>query len=155
MKNLSKNNAALTLTEILITLTILSIAAALAVPKLSDAMEGNKTKEAESILAALMRAQIIYKDFNPGSGGAYATQLSSLDVTIPLPVHYNTPTVGNSSYSVATILRNGSSPYNYTLYVNISGTVQCNGGANNICTKLGYPKSLGHGGLSGLPTPID
>jgi prepilin-type N-terminal cleavage/methylation domain-containing protein len=125
------NTNGFTLAEVIITVVILGILAALAIPNLSASIERTRSGEGVQILNSLLSAQRIYFFEN----GSYAAALSSLDVEIPAPANFAAPTVANNANQVATIVRTGS----YRLCVNTLGTLSCANLSGTLCATINIP----------------
>lgn len=124
-----------TLIELIFAVVIIGILAALAIPRFSSTIEKSRTAEAINTLETLRNAQEVYKLEN----GAYTDTRRNLDVTIPASRNFEAPNVSDTPDPLASIRRNASG-YDYTLTIDIDGTVRCAGTAPaNICTKLGCP----------------
>lgn len=129
-----------TLIELIFAIIIIGILAALAIPRFSHTIEKSRTAEAINILEALRNAQEVYKLEN---GGYLSGPLPDpLDVTIPPSSNFDAPTVAAVN-PIASIQRNAGG-YNYTLTIDIDGTVKCTGVTPaNICARLGCAGGAG------------
>lgn len=107
------------LIEIIIVVVILGILAAVAIPKVLAPNERVRSTEGTQILSALLRVQ---KGYALENSGNYATELSALDITIPVLANFNAPTVANNASGVAAIQRSNS---NYTLTITDAGVITC------------------------------
>ncbi|MBI3618393.1 MAG: prepilin-type N-terminal cleavage/methylation domain-containing protein [Candidatus Omnitrophica bacterium] len=127
-------NGAFTFIELIFVVVIVGILAALAVPRFSDTVEKSRSAEAINILETLRNAQAVYNLEN----GVYTATIGDLDVTIPVSKNFVAPTTAAAN-PISSIRRNASG-YDYTLTIDIDGTVRCAGTAPaNICAKLGCP----------------
>ena len=130
-------NKAFTLLELILVIVVIGVLAGVAVPRFSHTVEKSRTTEAINILQTLRDAQEVYNLEN----GVYATDPDGLDVTIPVSRNFNAPTV--AADPVASIQRNAGG-YNYTLTIDIGGTVKCSGVTPaNICARLGCAGGAG------------
>ena len=127
-----------TLMELIFAIIIIGILAALAIPRFSDTIEKSRITEAINILGSLRNAQEVYNLEN----GAYTATIGSLDVTIPASNNFQAPTTAEAN-PIASIQRNAGG-YNYTLTIDIDGTVKCTGVTPaNICARLGCAGGAG------------
>lgn len=118
--------------EMICAIVIIGFLAGLAIPRLTTTVEKSRLGEAINILETLRGAQELYKQEN----GAYTGSASDLDITIPTPRNFSDPTVADAD-PIASIQRNAGG-YNYTLKINIDGTIKCAGvSPANICAKIG------------------
>ena len=132
---LYKSKKAFTLIEIMTVITILGIMMTLAVPQYQMVVEKMRSAEGIRIITVLREAQQRYALENDG---AYTNDLNDLDVTIPASAYFDSPVVlvnGDAS-----IDRNGSDPYDYSLTITAAGGLSCSegGGSGSICSNLGF-----------------
>ena len=132
-------NSGFTLTEAVLTVIILGVLAALAIPRYQTNMERVKTGEAVQILYALYKAQMDYRiDTNTFTGN-----MKDLAIDIPAPKHYAAPKVsagvfvncngsGNQLASIA------DDKGKYTLFMLETGNIRCTPCNGSICRKLGF-----------------
>jgi type II secretory pathway pseudopilin PulG len=120
----------------MVVIIVIGVMAALALPRYQATMETVKAREGVSLLTALMGAQ---KRYALENDGVYTATLTDLDLDVPAPKYFNTPTLATSN-PVASIQRNNTdnSYGNYTLTMTDVGVVACSGGSGSICTKIGY-----------------
>ena len=129
---------AYTMVEIISVILIIGVLAGLAIPRFSDTIEKSRITEAINILGSLRNAQEVYNLEN----GAYTATIGSLDVTIPASNNFQAPTTAEAN-PIASIQRNAGG-YNYTLTIDIDGTVKCTGVTPaNICARLGCAGGAG------------
>ena len=74
-----------TLTEIVVTVIIVSVLASVALPRFTGVFERVRASEGVRILTALLRAQKVYEAEN----GSYATDPADLDIEIDRAEHFN------------------------------------------------------------------
>lgn len=118
---------AFTLMEIMVTVVIMGVLAAVAVPSYSGHVERVKASEGVGLLTSLLAAQERYRL----ETNAYATAIANLDLDIPNSANFNLPPdLYNSAARVATLTRSDGT---YTLCINSTGVVSCSGAAN-ICS---------------------
>lgn len=130
-----RENRAFTLMEVMFVIVIIGVLAALALPRFSRTIEKSRIAEAVNILETLRNAQEVYNLEN----GVYTDTLGDLDVTIPVSRNFEAPAVSATPDPLASIRRNASG-YDYTLTIDIDGTLRCAGTAPaNICAQLGCP----------------
>lgn len=125
--------------ELIIAVVIIGVIAGFVLPKLTLSIERNKLAEAIGILSALRSAQVVYEFEN----GAYATNISALDVEIPTSEHYDNIQVQNGN-PVATVDRSqtNQSQYDYDMGITDDGDICCNSiDPVNICNLLGYTQT--------------
>ena len=72
-------NAGFTLIELLVVVLIIGILAAVALPQYEKAVAKSRVAEAQILLDAIMKAQIVYQMAN----GQMASKLSDLDIDLP------------------------------------------------------------------------
>ena len=101
--------------------------ASLAIPKILGPNERIRAGEGVQVLSNLLLAQ---KSYALDNGGAYASAVDALDVTIPASANFNAPTVANNAGSVASIVRNTGA---YTLIITDAGIVTCSGTCAGVC----------------------
>lgn len=124
--------------EIISVVLIISVLAALALPRFSDTIEKSRITEAINILEALRNAQEIYNLEN----GAYTAVVDDLEVTIPASQNFDVPTVSDAPDPLASVRRNAAG-YDYTLTIDVDGTVRCAGVTPaGICARLGCPGDI-------------
>lgn len=127
-----------TLIELIFVVVIIGILAGLALPRFSHTIEKSRSAEAIHILETLRNAQEVYNLENTG----YTADPDALDVTIPASRNFEAPAVSDTPDPLASIRRNASG-YDYTLTIDIDGTVRCAGIAPaNICARLGCPGDI-------------
>ena len=132
-------NGAFTFIELIFVVVVIGILAGLAVPRFTHTIEKSRTAEAINILQTLRNAQEIYNFEN----GAYATDRHPLDVSIPASQNFEVPTVAAAN-PIASIQRNAAG-YNYTLTIDINGTVKCTGVTpSGVCARLGCAGGSGN-----------
>ncbi len=124
-------NKGFTLVEIIIVLIILGILAAVVLPNYVGNKERFTAGEGVQTLTTLLLSQKRYI-LEPENNNLYATDLASLDVTIPASPNFNTPWVSDASYptKAASVTRNTGA---YTLSINDAGTITCVGA---ICASI-------------------
>jgi prepilin-type N-terminal cleavage/methylation domain-containing protein len=106
-----------TLVELAVVIVIIGVLAAFGVPKFLTSVEKSKASEAFNYLSAIQSAQERYLAQN----GAYASAVTSLDVTLPSPQYFSvgtvtptTSTTGSPDWTL-TLTRNSSASYQYTV----------------------------------------
>lgn len=123
--------------EIISVILIISVLAALALPRFSDTIEKSRITEAINILEALRNAQEVYNLEN----GTYTAVVGDLEITIPASQNFDVPTVELPD-PLASIRRNAAG-YDYTLTIDVDGTVRCAGVTPaGICARLGCPGDI-------------
>ena len=137
MKKIFKGNQkfGFSLMELMVTLIVMGVLAALAIPKFSFSIEKSKLVEGIQIVTAVLSSQIAYNYENQ----AYADALSDLDVEIPASNNFDAPAVNNAEADLVTVTRTGD------LYQLIGGlnagatviTCDDSAGQAGICQKLG------------------
>lgn len=133
-----KGNRAFTFIELIFAVVVVGILAGLALPRFSHTIEKSRITEAVNILQTLRDAQEVYNLENTG----YTADPDALDVTIPASRNFEPPAVSDTPDPLASIRRNASG-YDYTLTIDIDGTVRCAGTAPaNICARLGCPGDI-------------
>ncbi|MCA9409240.1 MAG: prepilin-type N-terminal cleavage/methylation domain-containing protein [Candidatus Omnitrophica bacterium] len=135
IKTQYKVNEGYTLFEIIIVIVIIGTIAAFAIPKFTKSVERTKTTEAIQILDALKSAQIVYQL----ETGSYTTNLTLLDVDIPTSPNFNSPTLGSTAASLASIQRTLSNAY--TLSIDDTGIISCTG---SDCQEIGCTYGAGN-----------
>jgi len=133
-----KKNDGFTLSEIMVTITIVGILGALALPRLTGTVERMRVTEGVQILTALLGSQ---KVFALENNGAYTAVLADLDVEITRADNFNLPpTVANPADPVANPIATITRTAGYTLGINEEGTISCTdpGGATWTCVQAGY-----------------
>ena len=126
-----KTKRGFSLGEILIVIVIVSVLASLALPKFAITVEHNRAREGAGILYVLLNAQKHFFVEN----GVYAVNINLLDVDIPAAHYFDPPTVSANTNDLARIIRSPGGPFNYTLWINVDGTIFCFGA---VCANLGY-----------------
>ena len=124
------------LAEILLSITVLGVIIALALPNYTFMIDKTNAREAVQILDALRKAQISFRNEN----STYATNVSNLDVTIPASVNFIIFGIYNDPLRLARVDRN-----NGTYYFEIAkdGTIACTATSGTLCQRLGCPLSGG------------
>ena len=128
----ARSQSGFTLIEMIVTIVVIGTMAGLAFPKITNQIEKVRSGEGTRILQALLDAQRIYEFEN----GAYADDLTDLDVEITAPDNFDVLTDANISTAdpVATIKRTGD----YTLSIDADGAIKCiNEVTAGICTRMG------------------
>jgi len=126
-----RRSSAFTILEIMIVIVIMAVLATIAIPRYSVTMEKTRSTEGVQILQALVQAQKVYRFEN----GSFTNDINNLEITIPTPQHFNTPTVSTTD-PIATITRQNS---RYTLSMTQNGVTTCSGdGGSGLCTQLGF-----------------
>ena len=136
-RNKQKNG--FTLPEMLMTVIIVSLLSAVAIPRYMTFMKKMKNGEAVDILIMLFQAELSYKK----DKGSYTSILSQLDIDVPALKHFknlslNTGSVscgGTSRPVLAELTVNDDS---YKLLIRENGVVVCSCGVA-ICQNMGYP----------------
>src|ERR1700733_8480672 len=77
-----------TLVELAVVIVIIGVLAAFGVPKFLNSVEKSKAAEAFNYLSTIQSAQERYIAQN----GVYATTVAALDITMPAPQYFDTPT---------------------------------------------------------------
>jgi prepilin-type N-terminal cleavage/methylation domain-containing protein len=114
------------LMELMAVMIIVGIVAAFALPSYSTHIERVRASEGAQLLAAVLASQEAYRLEN----GSYATAMADLDIEIPNASNFTVPpSLYNNAARVATIARSDGS---YTLCVNSTGVISCDGDAG-IC----------------------
>ncbi len=133
-----KRGHAFTLAEMMAVLVIISILAAIAVPRYQMVVEKVRSAEGINALTAILEAEKRWALENV----TYTTTMANLDITVTglqnfnNPILVGPPAVGGNG-EIASIQRNGVSPYDYILHITErTGTLSCTGGAGSICTKI-------------------
>lgn len=132
------NGSGFTLLEIIVVIVIIGIMAAVALPKYTGAVERSRASEGTYILGTLLSAQERYflengsfANGNVDSGNNWA----GLDVEVPAPKYFGTPTVSNacaSGSACATVVRTGGT---FTLTIDRDGVISC---ADSGCAAAGF-----------------
>lgn len=125
------NKKGFTLIEVIIVIIVIAVLSAVSIPKYTGAVERSKAAEGTYILGTLLSAQERYFLEN----SAFTSTLTDLDVTIPTPKYFATPTVYSTcsaSDQCATIVRSGNL---FTLTIVRNGTISCSGSG---CTLAGF-----------------
>ena len=135
---LKKSDVGFTLTELIVSIIILSIIAALAIPKFTYIPEKAKAGEGIDILNSVLQAQKIYKLEN----GSYTNDFANLDITVS-PKYFFTPldfSGLNLNPDVGVVTRVEAGVNLYELKITDTGIITCNplAGPLGICTKIGY-----------------
>ena len=127
----TKHVSGFTLTEIMVTIIIVSVLASVALPRFTGVIERVRAAEGVQILTALLGAQKVYKTDHPG----YSTVLANLDIEIDRAANFDKDSiiVQNNVGNVASIQRFGG----YTLSIDENGAIGCVDGAIT-CAQAGY-----------------
>ena len=153
-----KNIKGYTLLEVIVSIMILAALASVALPKYNLSKERVITSEAMELLPVLLGAQRRYCLENDVY--ATSTDLSSsnntvnpLDISVPpstsknfkLPVSAPAPgsKCTDSGVIVASIQRDSTGDFTYTLNIDNTGVITCTGGSNGVCAKVGCNKTIG------------
>ncbi len=139
-----KYNSGISLTEIIVTMIILGIFAALSIPNYTTTVEKSRASEGVQILEALLAAQRLFKYEN----GVYADGttpeelITDLDVDIPTLKYFDPPVVddGNDDTNPTTgeLAHLDRSDLTYTLAINEIGIIICFNDTAPLCTRLGF-----------------
>ncbi len=108
-----------TMIEIIIVVVMLGILASIAIPQVLGPNERIRASEGTQVLSVLLGAQKRYALENSDN---YATDIGTLDVTIPHPNNFNDPGVANNAAALASIQRNDGT---YTLSIDQNGFITC------------------------------
>lgn len=130
------NAKGFTLTEIIVTMLILAAMAGMALPRYTFVMEKARAAEGVQILDSLYKAQVMFEFEN----GVYATTLAELEVEIPDPENFDTLTDGDidSVNPIASVTRRaGEAPENYSLTIDMDGTINCTDASTTFCRRIG------------------
>ena len=133
--------SAFTLLETIVTVIILGVLSALALPRYQSVLESMRSREGVSLLTSLMAAQ---KRYSLENGGAYTNNINNLDITLPAPKYFDALDTGSSALAtsdpIVRLERNATEAQygNYNLSITSGGTVSCTGGSGGICKKIGY-----------------
>jgi prepilin-type N-terminal cleavage/methylation domain-containing protein len=95
-----------TLVELAVVIVIIGVLAAFGVPKFLNSVEKSKAAEAFNYLSTVQSAQERYIAQN----GYYATTVAALDITMPAPQYFDTPTT-----ITATAVTTGTPTWSLTL----------------------------------------
>ena len=126
--SLLKFSKGFTLMEVLVVVVIIGAIAGFALPSYSTHVERVRASEGVQLLTSLLAAQERYRIEN----SAYATAMANLDIDLPNASNFTVPpNLYNGAARVATIARSNGS---YTLCINSTGIVSCNGAAN-VCSQ--------------------
>jgi prepilin-type N-terminal cleavage/methylation domain-containing protein len=123
-----RNRRGFTLVELAVVIVIIGVLAAFGVPKFLTSVEKSKAAEAYNYLSAIQSSQERYLAQN----GIYASQISSLDVTLPNPQYFSvgavTPTASTTGAPdwTCTLTRNSNSSYQYTVTWTSNGFITTN-----------------------------
>jgi prepilin-type N-terminal cleavage/methylation domain-containing protein len=131
MVRTQKNQTAFTLMEIMVTVVIIGVLSAMAIPNLALSLERSRVGEAVNILNSLLSAQRILLF----ETGAYTNNINNLSVTIPQPANFFAPTVFANGGNLASIRRNNG---NYTICIDENGRLSCVG-VMNSCVAVNIP----------------
>ncbi len=139
----------LTLIEIMVTIVIVGVVAAFALPRLSVAVRKIDNQEAMVVLYALYEAQTDYKR----ETGSYASTKADLGITggpDDLVVEANLKkfknlTVGNADTVVCdgsgtSLAKLTSMDDAYTLHVRSDGSIVCTPCDSSLCKRMGFPQ---------------
>lgn len=125
-----KNKKAFTIMEVMISVVIVSIFAAVALPQFFWSVERVKAAEAINLSKAIWVAREAYREEH----GVYPSNMSQLDVDIPRVSGWNTPYLCSGGYVVGM----SKSGYPYTwIKMSPKGKVGCYG--YDVCPRLGLP----------------
>ena len=132
---LLKNKNGVSLIEVLLVVLIVAVLVGLMVTRFEKSAELARAAEALKILEALRLSQERYFF----ESGAYANNPNDLDVTIPVPNHFNTVVVFATCADdspCASVNRNGN---HYRLAIRRDGTITCTEGPGPVkCDDAGY-----------------
>lgn len=150
---------AFTLAEITITIVIVAILAALALPNFAAHLERMRVREAISVLQSVRAA---FREYEIDNGGPPGNNPNLLSVTIPAMEYFNNLNLTTASYStqltncatapcnednayIAYVQRTGSNPY--PVYIQADGSIVCGDAAgtyDTICGSLGLTIRIPH-----------
>lgn len=131
-----KRRSGFTLTEIVVTVVIVSVMVSFALPRFTGTFERVRAAEGVQILTALLAAQKAYD----AEDGSYTVNLADLDVTIDRAQYFNVGTIAvfdpgdPVANPIAAITRTGA----YTLDINENGDIACSGGGAFTCAQAGF-----------------
>lgn len=136
--NIRTNKNGFSLNEIVVTVIIISVLTALALPQYTTVAEKARAAEARTSLASLLGAQKAYQLEN----SSFATDINELEVSVT-PKNFFAPVlpVVNDPLTdpVATLTRDDPT-YDYTIGVLENGDFICDeGSTSGICSKIGFP----------------
>ena len=136
-----------TLLEMIVTVIIVGVLSAVAIPHFQYAMEKIKSAEGMQILVVLLDSQTRHAMEN---NGEFADLMTDLDVTISTPSNFKAPNNGDisSTNPIATVDRKGGQAPggNYSLTIDSDGTIKCTGSATS-CSKLSCVEVTGPDGV--------
>ncbi len=130
-----KNCKAFTLVEIMISIILIGVIAALAVPRVSISLEKVKMNEGKQILIELMKAQNNYRTEN----NAYTNDVADLNIEIPAPKNFKTPSVFASADPSDRIASIENVNEKYYMKMSGKGSISCHDiAASGYCALLGH-----------------
>ena len=126
-----KTQTGFTFAELLVTVVIMSVLVAMAIPRYTLSVEKTRSAEGVQTLTALLNAQKLYFLDND----VYADNISRLDVEIPPSGIFDPPIVENDANRLAEVTRSTGA---YRLSINEDGALNCDDLGENICSAMGY-----------------